>query len=162
MKPNKKFIVPVIIISIILATSLFIYKKNTNENSTVDESNVTDVLQSKLVVTPEKENWGNIPLGSKAVSEIKIKNESEKEIQILKVTTSCSCTSAEFIDNEATPITLAPGETKLLKVIFDSEYHKDQPLGDITREVYIKTDSKEQEEIAVRFVGTVTQAQGNN
>ena len=65
------------------------------------------------------------------------------------MTTSCGCTTAELTKN-----TLAPGESAVLTVYFDPDFHA-EPLGDITRTVFIPTNDLNLPEAEVQVMADI-------
>jgi len=99
---------------------------------------------------------GEIPINQKSTSVVEIKNEGDGALEINKITTSCSCTTATFIDTDGSElITFFPGESHQLEIVFDPQFHDDQPLGKVTREVYIKSNDPENSEITIRLQGVI-------
>ncbi|MFQ5493306.1 MAG: DUF1573 domain-containing protein [Candidatus Dojkabacteria bacterium] len=108
-------------------------------------------------------DWGEIPMNEPARSDIVIENTGSGVLTINRVTTSCSCTSATFVpDDTELPLNLKPGEHATIDVTFDPQFHDDQPLGKVIREIYIMSNDPDSEEITIRFEGEVVEANKQN
>lgn len=132
----------------------FLYTRNNKEEVEKVESNSNQTL----VATPSEYDWGNIPINAPISKDIVLRNKSDETITIQRISTSCACTDATFENDLELPLELSPNAEKNLKVTFDPTFHEDQPLGDITREVYIKYGEAGEEELSVRFTGTVIES----
>lgn len=146
MKKNYLIILVLILVFILVASFIIISRGRKNSD---------DVLNSaQLEIQPSTYDWGEIPHDKEAIAEIKLINTGDNDVEIYKITTSCSCTTAEFLE-ELDNKTISPGGEKILTVVFDPTFHKDQELGPVTREVYIKTNIPDQEEVVIRLEGTI-------
>jgi len=146
---TKHFIIIVIVIFALVIGLALSYNKN---NIGISE----DYIDANLDINPTYFDWGEIPLNKKAITEVTLSNPGTSNIEILKITTSCSCTSAKFVDQQDLDSRIIePGETAVIEVTFDPLFHEDQELGPITREVYIKTTAPDQEEVTIRFEGII-------
>ena len=95
---------------------------------------ISEVSRSELMVIPDSHDFGIIQKKSGIVTTtFKVQNTSSSEISIHEITTSCGCTSAE-IETDIIP----PGETSILTVYFDPDFHK-EPGGKFSRTVFLET-----------------------
>ncbi len=69
-----------------------------------------------------------------------IENEGDETLEIMSISTSCACTSAEM-DKK----TLEPGESAIVKTTFDPNVHE-EPEGRFKRTVFLETNDPENEE----------------
>jgi len=85
-----------------------------------------------LAITPASYDFGQIPY-TKVETDFQIKNTGGSMLQILSVSTSCGCTTAE-----ASSQTLLPGQSARLHVTFDPRLMGEK--GEILRMIYIKSN----------------------
>ena len=113
----------------------------------------------RLEVTPEAIDFGEIPPTEKAVVEYTVRNAGGSPLEIVRVSTSCGCTTAEI---EKT--TLLPGETATLRVTFDPQVMYTEGLSEeeILRIVYLKSNDPERPEVEVELRGRVAFAADSN
>jgi len=88
----------------------------------------------------EAEGYRRIPII------IPLENVSDREVEIIRVSTGCGCASVE-----ANPGVLAPGQKKDIKLLFATG----DTDGEYERTVAIKTDDRAQADYPVRFHGRV-------
>lgn len=82
-----------------------------------------------------------------------IKNTGNEPLQILKLSTSCGCTSASVAEDDKI---IQPGEDIDMLVSFDPAVHKDDSdLGELTRIVYIVTNDENNPEIEAKITANV-------
>jgi hypothetical protein len=96
-------------------------------------------------------DWGTIP-NTAAVSQMfEVRNTGQGDLEILGVSTSCGCTTAE-VDRRQ----LAPGEIAGLTVTYDPRVH-DGATGQFMRAVYIRTDDPDMPEATLTVRVTVAE-----
>lgn len=78
--------------------------------------------------------------------EVAVHNEGQADLVIDSVTTSCSCTQATL-----TPMTIAPGETGILTISFDSGAHGPELTGELIRQVFVTSNDPAQPEAKVEL-----------
>jgi len=111
---------------------------------------VSNNSKNGLEVIPASYDFGNIKASDGVVTHsFVIKNIGSKTINILGVSTSCGCTSAN-VDKES----LAPGETANLNATFDPNAHEGL-TGLLKRIVYIRTDNEAEPETQIKLTVTV-------
>jgi len=94
-------------------------------------------------------DFGTIP-NDKAVSQtFEVRNAGQGKLEILGVSTSCGCTSAEISKRQ-----LGPGETAELKVTYDPLAH-DGATGRFMRIVYIRSNDPDLPEATLTVRVTV-------
>ena len=92
---------------------------------------------TSVSISPESRDLGEVVYGDVATQEFTLSNNTKDIVNITKITTSCSCTSAI-----AQKTQLQPDESTILTVSFDPAVHKDNTdLGDITRTIFVNTDN---------------------
>ncbi len=160
---NTIFIGIAVIVLIILAALTVINKSDTG--SSADSS-------GNLVVLDNNFDLGVIPIMGGKVSHIfELKNEGEGPVKIKKVYTSCMCTEARITisdknygpygmpghggQNSSADIKAPAGESMFVKAVFNPLAHGPDAIGEILREVYLETDSKETPKIVLKFKGDV-------
>jgi hypothetical protein len=85
-------------------------------------------------------HFGTVP-NDKPVSQVfQVRNTGRGTLEILGVSTSCGCTTAEIDENR-----LAPGATANLTVTYDPQVH-DGATDEFTRVVYIRSNDPEASE----------------
>lgn len=91
---------------------------------------------ARIVVEPEKWDFGEIEFGKVVEKEFSLKNEGNEILEISRVSTSCGCTRAE-VDKEK----LEPGEEGKLLVTYDTGAMSGvHGKGRQERIVYLKTN----------------------
>lgn len=101
----------------------------------------------RIEITPASYDFGNIPY-VKVETEFQVKNSGGSPLEILSVSTSCGCTTAEIES-----VTLLPGAVTRLHVTFDPQLMGEE--GDILRVVYIKSNDPHQPEVEIELRGKV-------
>jgi rhodanese-related sulfurtransferase len=97
-----------------------------------------------LAVIPASYDFGLISKKDGVVTtEFVIQNTSASEISIEEITTSCGCTSAEIEEK-----TIPAGESLILKVHFDPDFHK-EPEGKFSRTVFLETSGNREIEVKI-------------
>jgi len=90
-----------------------------------------------IYITPITKDLGEVIYGEIAKTTFKLKNNTKEKVDITKISTSCSCTSATVSKKS-----LKPYEDVDVFVEFNPAVHKDDTdLGDIIRTIYIDTTS---------------------
>ncbi len=90
-----------------------------------------------VYITPITKNLGTVIYGDITKTTFKLINNTKEEVNITRISTSCSCTSATVSKNS-----LKPYEETNILVSFNPAIHKDNTdLGDVIRTIYIETTS---------------------
>jgi hypothetical protein len=84
-----------------------------------------------LQVLQPNYNFGEVKENKVVTHIFKIKNPTHSKIKVLSVSTSCSCTAADYPDE------VLPGRTADLKISLDTKGLK----GNVTRKIILITDS---------------------
>lgn len=126
-------------------------------------------IESFLKSNATQFDFGTISMARGNVShEFEITNSSDQPVNIKKIYTSCMCTAANFKFNGKTyglfgmeghsgntaNITLNPGDTGNLEVIYDPNAHGPAGVGAIDRFVYIEDKNGGQLELEIKTVVT--------
>jgi hypothetical protein len=118
---------------------------------------------SVVTVDSTMHDFGDIDIfGGKVEKDFLVTNEGPDEVVILAGTTSCGCTDGS-IDGVSfgmhvgmsREVTLAPGESKTLTAIYDPLAHGPDGVGQVTRQLFLKTNSVENPELEVRVMANV-------
>ncbi|MDO8443856.1 MAG: DUF1573 domain-containing protein [Candidatus Azambacteria bacterium] len=128
-------------------------------------------LGGTLFVIENSYDFGTVSMAKGKVNkEFLLENKSDKNVQIGEVFTSCMCTEAELkVGNKfAGPfgmqghgggrkanLVVKPGETLIVKAIFDPAAHGPSGVGPIERQIVVSTGA-EQEPISLQFKAVVT------
>lgn len=163
---NKKIII-IAIVAILAVGSIFVFNKNSLENKSIDTQNniVSDKKNDmssgeaaknfgpKIEVDQKSYDLGIVKYGDVARHTFKIKNAGTKNLEILKLSTSCGCTKASIVDEDKI---ILPGKSVDMLVTFDPAVHKDDTdLGILKRIVYIRTNDSENKEVEVEITANV-------
>lgn len=103
-----------------------------------------------IEITPASHDFGAIP-SRKVETDFRVRNVGGSMLEILSVSTSCGCTTAE-ISSKA----LATGQTAQLHVTFDPTLMGEQ--GEILRMIYVKSNDPTQPETEIELRGNVVQS----
>jgi len=87
---------------------------------------------------------GDVPNGEIAERVLTVRNEGDAPLVVDTVTTSCGCTTAAL-----EPMTLAPGESGVLRVAFDSGAHGPELRGPLMREIVLASNDPAMPEAVV-------------
>lgn len=107
-----------------------------------------------LVLSQEEAHLGEVVNGEVRTLEIPIRNQGDGPLIIEAVSTSCGCTSAQV-----EPSTIAPGESGVLRVSYDSGAHGPEVNGPVMRQIFIASNDPDQPEAEFRIVAEVLPAQ---
>lgn len=105
----------------------------------------------KVEINPSSTDLGTVIYGDVPTTNFTLTNFSPAPLTITKVTTSCTCTSAEVLKKN-----LDPYETTEIKVSFNPAVHKDDSdLGELTRTIYIDTDNPNFKQVTAEITANV-------
>lgn len=100
----------------------------------------------KITFTRLVHDFGDIDRGSKVETSFEFKNNGDAPLQILEVTTSCGCTSADLKQK-----TYRPGESGKIPVTFNSQTFE----GKITKRITVSTNDKAAPKTVLTIQGTI-------
>ena len=103
-----------------------------------------------LALDQQEIDLGPVVNGEVRTFEVTLHNLGEKDLVIESVSTSCGCTQATI-----TPSTIAPGESGLLLVQFDSGAHGPEENGPVMRQVFIASNDGDEPESEFRFTADI-------
>ncbi len=123
----------IIILSILIFIVLGVYGYFKSVPPPSDESSA----KPKIVLSSNFFDFGNLEFGKVAEAKFTIKNEGGAVLEITRLTTSCSCTSAKAAKNS-----LEPGEETELSVRYDTAAmgNSSHGKGRQDRIIYLKTN----------------------
>lgn len=98
----------------------------------------------------ESFEFGDVVNGNIVGKDVMIYNTGTAPLNIEQVTTSCGCTTAEVSQSE-----IAPDESAVLHIEFDSGAHGPEMTGTLTRQVFVATDDPDQPDLIVQFTVNV-------
>jgi hypothetical protein len=122
----------------------------------------------KLQLAEKTYDWGDIPInGGKVEKAFEITNSGEGVLELANFATSCMCTTAVVEMAEgASPAfgmheksawkgRLEPGDTAVVKVVFDPAYHGPGGKGVVTRVVSFETSDPDNKKVELWLKGKV-------
>lgn len=143
--------------------------------TTRGEGTKGDILSpASALTTPEKSfDFATISMkNGKVTHRFEVKNTGSESVRILKVATSCMCTTATVIDSAGanrgtfgmpghtspkTNIEVRPGESAFIDAVFDPAAHGPSGVGLADRSVYLETNSAATPQLELTFRAVVTQ-----
>jgi len=99
-------------------------------------------------------NFGTALEGSFVIHRFVITNLGDQTLQILKVRSTCGCTTSSLATN-----TLAPGASVELEVAFDTRGYGGQT---VTKTLYVESNDPGNPQLSLRLTGTVTRPAAYN
>ena len=164
---NIKIIITVFVGTFVVIGGLIWLAQPTASLNTGQISSTGSLLKS----SEKSFDFGTISMINGNVNhEFQIVNSSEQSIVIKKIYTSCMCTTANFKTNGRTygsfgmpghgggatrsNITLNPGSTGNLEVVYDPNAHGPAGVGPIDRFVYIEDKNGGQLELEIKAIVT--------
>ena len=165
---NYKAIIGIFVGTIVVISGLIWLGQPTADQNDSQASSTESLLKSDET----NFDFGTISMANGKVShEFKISNSSEQSININKIYTSCMCTVANFKFNAkiyglfgmsghgggaltTANITLNPGDSGSLDVIYDPNAHGPAGVGAIDRFVYVEDKNGGKLELEIKTVVT--------
>jgi hypothetical protein len=93
---------------------------------------------------------GDMPNGEIVESVVTVRNDGDAPLVVDTVMTSCGCTTAAL-----EPMTIAPGESGVLRIAFDSGAHGPDLRGPILREITLISNDPATPEAVVAVTATI-------
>jgi hypothetical protein len=106
--------------------------------------------QPRLDLPVAKVDLGDVPNGQIVTRDLSVRNEGQAELVFDAVTTSCGCTQATL-----EPMTIAPGQSGTLHIVFDSGAHGPELRGPLIRQVFLDSNDPQQPEAAVELAANI-------
>lgn len=89
---------------------------------------------------------GNVVNGEIVSRDLSLRNDGDADLVINSVITSCTCTQAT-VD----PMTIPAGQSGILHIEFDSGFHGPSLTGPLIRQVFIKSNDRQQPDLQVEL-----------
>lgn len=107
---------------------------------------------SKIEITPEHFDFGNVDYGKIAEYNFKVKNLGLEILEIKRVATSCACTTAKITKEK-----IASGETAELLVSYDTAAmgRSSHGMGKQERIIYVKSNDPINPQVEVTIYADV-------
>lgn len=147
---------------IIAGAVLFLGKTETQQPKVAAATNAS------LTTDSTSFDWGTIQLNAGKVSKtFTITNTGSETLKLYEISTSCMCTTAQVkIDGTASPLfamhqksgwlgEVAAGKSAELEVVFDPAFHGPQGVGDISRQITVKTNAESSSELMFNLTAKV-------
>lgn len=94
---------------------------------------------------------GDVPNGVIVTRDVAVRNEGETTLVVEDISTSCGCTTATLA-----PMQIAPGESGVLHIAYDSGAHGPDLTGPLVRQIFINSNDPTQPEATVEVAVNVT------
>jgi hypothetical protein len=138
-----------------------------NNRSNQEPVSAKTTVASKVVVTEGSYDFGTIDIfGGKVETDFMLTNEGTEDIAIIAGTTSCGCTDGSIDgigfgmhEQMSGPAIIKAGESKNVTAIYDPLAHGPEGTGTVTRQLFLKTNSKTTPEIELRISANVVKNQ---
>lgn len=164
LSTEKKIIIGVILFTIfLLGGSIFVLS-----NGGINAQAINITQNAKVNISEKQFDWGSIQYsGPKATKVFTIKNSGTEPLQLTKVKTSCTCTTAQIsIDGNNSPLfsmhagspwvgEVAPGKEAQIEIVFDQTFHGPSGVGPIERYITVETNDANQPNIEFYLKGNV-------
>ena len=103
----------------------------------------------RIELSAESFDFGTVPNTDPVSHTFQVRNVGQGRLEILGVSTSCACTTAD-VDSRRVP----PGEATDLTVTYDPQVH-DGTTGEFMRVVYVRSDDPDTQEAELTIRVTV-------
>jgi hypothetical protein len=104
----------------------------------------------QIVLETSALELGDVPNGEIVERVVTVVNDGDAPLVVDAVTTSCGCTTAAL-----EPMTIAPGESGVLRVAFDSGAHGPDLRGPLMREVRLLSNDPATPEAVVALTANI-------
>ncbi len=104
----------------------------------------------RLMAETERFDFGDVVNGDVLTHDLIVRNEGNSVLVIESVSTSCGCTKATL-----EPMTVPPGGSANLHVVYDSGAHGPEQTGLVTRQIFIASNDPERPEVVIEFESNV-------
>jgi len=103
----------------------------------------------RIQLSPSDYDFGSISQAAPVSHAFEVRNVGRGRLDILGVSTSCGCTTAEIASRR-----LGPGQATVLTVTFDPPAHADT-IGPLTRTIFIRSSDPQTPEARLTIRATV-------
>lgn len=122
-----------------------------------------EAVASEIVVDSDSHDFGEIDIfGGKVQSDFVLTNTGAEDVTVSEATTSCGCTEGSIAGTSfgmherlARSVTIPAGGTETVTAIYDPLAHGPNATGEITRQLFLKTNSENTPEIELRVSANV-------
>jgi phage shock protein E len=116
------------------------------EPTTVEEETEKESLGPVASISSSEYGFGQILATDGIISTtFDLRNDGDEDLNILSLSSSCGCTTAEIQDE-----VILPGESTTITVYFNPNYHA-EPEGKFSRTVFVETDDPNNSELEFRI-----------
>ena len=120
-------------------------------------------IASEIVVDRDSHDFGEIDIFAGTVqSDFTLTNTGTEDVTVSKATTSCGCTEGSIAGESfgmheglAQSIIIPAGGTEIVTAIYDPLAHGPNATGEITRQLFLTTNSETTSEIELRVSANV-------
>lgn len=112
--------------------------------------------QPRLAAETERFDFGDVINGEVLTRDLIVRNEGDGPLVVEAVSTSCGCTKATL-----EPMTISPGGSATLHVVYDSGAHGPGLSGSILRQIFIASNDPERPEVVIEFDSNVLPPEGS-
>lgn len=98
------------------------------------------------VVEPSYYDFGEMAMEDVVEYDFVLRNEGEGVLEVRNIATSCGCAKAELEEN-----IIAPGESTILKVIYEPALMSSHTRGEGERIVYLRTNDPVNPQVEVKI-----------
>jgi len=157
----KPYIIGIVAI-VILGLLLFLVGQSSGKNSPA-----TAKVASILTSEESFYDFGEIGIfDGKVTKDFTLTNTGDELITILNGTTSCGCTEGSIDgvifgmhEDMARTVSLEPKESKTLTAIYDPLAHGPDAVGQVTRQLFLKTNSTETPELEIKISANIVKGE---
>ncbi|MCR4263468.1 MAG: DUF1573 domain-containing protein, partial [Candidatus Roizmanbacteria bacterium] len=123
---------------------------------------------AEVLVENNTHDWGEIGINNGTVEKtFSIKNNGSTALTLQNISTSCMCTTAQLIYNgQKSPafgmhekseyvLSVPPGDSAELLVVFDPAFHGPSGVGPITRQITVETNDADNQQLEFTLTAQV-------
>lgn len=161
----------IIILIVIILLGLFVWGYSTNSGTPASVQGIQTNNNQETLLTAEEilYDFGSISMKDGNVSkDFIVKNNTEVDIFVSKVVTSCMCTNAYIVKPDGSvkgPFgmvghgagypadeNIKPGESRIIRVVYDPNAHGPAGVGPIDRFISLTDDSDNELQLEIKAV----------
>ena len=156
----------VLITIVVLATIMFAFNKQVQQQETIPQYQVSDTEKPQVVIEESTYDFGSIKLSDIKKTIFTIKNSGSAPLYLSDILTSCGCTSAVIeINGQVSPAfsmhdnpkwigTVEPNSEAIVKVTYDAKVHPVE--GEVERYIQIATNDPANAQIQLSITANVS------
>lgn len=158
------FMGAVVISLLLLVGVVMIFSKSGSTTAEIVASGKVEAI-----TVNNSHDWGTISMKDGKVEAIfEVKNDGSETLKLYDVITSCTCTTAQLIlgDNKSPlfgmhskfdyVLEIPSGETAQVKAVFDPAFHGPTGVGQISRQITVKTNDASRPQLTFNAMADVT------